>query len=318
MDTARIEAPGWTALRPTDADGLRAQAVAATENTGISIPEAAATPAAGSGTDTGEGPSTTGEGFQSDGAPGWPLADGEWGAVVLRAPNVALLLPRGAALGLAARSLAVEPPGLTLRQLLTAVHDFYAVRLYMLRPPAGRGAAVRAAGSVLALLLSRGTARGLAVRARPCGADIAPDACCHARYLLRCARSGCHTRSRILRPGHVQTLLCCGCCACPTQAVLAGGDAARGGAGSRSHARARGRHRRRRVLARPPTAARRAAGCPEERRGAAARWAWASVRRVRARADCLGSGGMSCARSVVALRAGREPFCAVHQLVLMA
>lgn len=59
---------------------------------------------------------------------GRPLAEGEWSAVVLRAPDVALLLPRGAALGPAMRSVPADTPGLTLCCLLSAIHAFYAVR----------------------------------------------------------------------------------------------------------------------------------------------------------------------------------------------
>ena len=59
---------------------------------------------------------------------GRPLADGEWGAVLARAPDLTLLLPRGAGLGLSARAVAADAPGLTLRALLAAIHALYAVR----------------------------------------------------------------------------------------------------------------------------------------------------------------------------------------------
>ena len=59
---------------------------------------------------------------------GRPLADGEWGAVLARAPDLTLLLPRGAGLGLSARAVAADAPGLTLRALLAAIHAHYAVR----------------------------------------------------------------------------------------------------------------------------------------------------------------------------------------------
>ena len=63
------------------------------------------------------------------------LADGEWGAVLARAPDLTLLLPRGAGLGLSARSVAADAPGLTLRALLTAIHAHYAVRRVRGRSP---------------------------------------------------------------------------------------------------------------------------------------------------------------------------------------
>lgn len=73
---------------------------------------------------------------ESEAALGRPLAEGEWSAVVLQTPNMALLLPRGAALGPAVRCVPAEMPGLTLRQLLSAIHAFYAVRM----PPTKRTA----------------------------------------------------------------------------------------------------------------------------------------------------------------------------------
>ncbi|KAK9821944.1 hypothetical protein WJX81_007217 [Elliptochloris bilobata] len=92
--------------------------------------EAAAEPAERSGAGDLDGASgdtqTLDEGLPGGDAPARPLADGEWDAVALRAPGVALLVPRGSALGLAVRALPAEAPGLTLRQLLTAIHAFYA------------------------------------------------------------------------------------------------------------------------------------------------------------------------------------------------
>lgn len=128
VDTARTEAPEQaTAVRvPTGMAGLATQGEAPSACAALDSPAAALAP--GWDGNPGEGLSTLEEGFRGECAPGRPLAEGEWGALVLRAPHLVLLLPRGGALGLAPRSMAVEPPGLTLRALLTALHAFYAVR----------------------------------------------------------------------------------------------------------------------------------------------------------------------------------------------
>lgn len=138
VHTARTEALQWAAAVPTEMAGLATRGEAPSACAASDSPSAAPAPGWGAD-DTGERPSTLAEGGC---APGRPLAEGEWGALVLRAPSLALLLPRGAALGLAARSLAVEPPGLTLHGLLTAVHEFYAVST-MVIPLPGSGVPLR-------------------------------------------------------------------------------------------------------------------------------------------------------------------------------